>query len=99
MAWTVVKTRWPVSAELMAICAGLLITDFADQDLVRIVPKDGTQSAGEGEALLFIDRDLRDAADLVLDRVFDGDDLVFVALDLVERGIECCRFAGTGGGR
>ena len=40
---------------------------------------------------------LRDAADLVLDRVFDGDDLVFVGLDLAERGVERGGFAGAGG--
>ena len=46
---------------------------------------------------LFVDGNLRDAANLVLDRVFDGDDLVFVALDLVERGVEGGGFAGAGG--
>ncbi len=40
---------------------------------------------------------LGDAADLVFDRVFDGDDLVFVALDFVERGVEGGGFAGAGG--
>ncbi len=55
------------------------------------------RSAGKGKALLLVDRNLRDAADLVFDRVFDGDDLVFVALDLVERGIERRGLAGAGG--
>ncbi len=44
-----------------------------------------------------VDGNLGDAADLVFDRVLDGDDLVFVALDLVERGVERGGFAGAGG--
>ena len=76
---------------------GLGVADFADEDLVGIVAEDGAQAAGEGEALLLVDGNLRDAADLVLDRVFDGDDLVFFALDLVERGVEGGGLAGAGG--
>ena len=35
-------------------------------------------AAGKGEApLLLVDRNLGDASQLVLDRIFDGDDLVF----------------------
>ena len=95
LAWTVVNTRWPVSAELMAICAVSVVADFADHDLVRIVAQDRAQAAREGQALFLVDRNLRDAAHLVFDRIFDGDDLVFVVLDLVERGVERGRLAAT----
>src|ERR1019366_7814949 len=73
-----------------------LIADFADQNLVRIVTQDGTKTAGKCQPLLFVHGNLRYAPNLVFDRVFDGDDLVFVALDLVERGIERRGLAGTG---
>ena len=58
--------------------------------------KNGTKAAREGQALLLVDRDLGDAFDLIFDRVFDGDDLVFVVLDLAERGVEGGGLAGTG---
>src|ERR1035437_9132754 len=76
---------------------GLLIADFADHDLVGIVTQNGAQAAREGEALLLIHRDLGNALDLIFDGVFDGDDLVFVVLDLAERGVERGGFAAPGG--
>jgi len=62
---------------------GLVVADFADENFIGVVAQDGTQAAGEGEAFLLIDGNLGDAANLILDRVFDGDDLVFVAFDFV----------------
>src|SRR5580658_3704354 len=76
---------------------GLGVADFADEDLVGVVAEDRAQAACEGEALFLVDWDLSDAADLVLDRVFDGDDLVLFGLDLVERGVERGGFTGAGG--
>jgi hypothetical protein len=76
---------------------GFLVTDFADEDLVGVMAEDGTQAAGEGEAFFLVDGNLGDAANLVLDRVFDGDDLVFVAFDFVEGGVESGGFSGAGG--
>ena len=37
------------------------------------------RAAGEGEALLFVDRNLQHAGQLVFDRILDGDDLVAVS--------------------
>ena len=54
------------------------VADFAHHDLVGIVTQNRAQAAGEGQALLLVHRNLGDAANLVLDRVFDGDELVFV---------------------
>ena len=62
----------------------LLVADLADHDLVGVVAQDRAQPAREGQALLLVDRDLRDAAELVLDRVLDRDDLVLDGLDLRE---------------
>ncbi len=42
---------------------------------------------------------LRDPLELIFDRIFDGDDLVFVVLDLAQRRVEGGGFAGTGRAR
>ena len=44
---------------------------------------------------LLVHRNLRDALDLIFDRIFDGDDLVFVVLDLTHPGVERGGFART----
>src|SRR5258708_2537598 len=67
---------------------GFRVADFADHDLVRVVTQNRAQAAGKGQAFFFIDGNLRDSANLVLERVLNGDDLVFVALDFVQRRIQ-----------
>src|SRR5208282_5825543 len=76
---------------------GFLVADFADHDFVGVVTQDRTQPAGKREAFLFVYRNLGDAADLIFDGVFDGDDFIFVVLDFVDGGVERRRFAGAGG--
>src|SRR5687767_14108914 len=44
------------------------VADLADHDLVRVVAEDRPQTARERQALLLVDRNLRDAAQLILDR-------------------------------
>ena len=78
---------------------GFLVADFADHDLVRVVTQDGPQAAREGETLLLVHRNLGDAPQLVLNWIFDSDDLVFIALDLVDGRVERGRFPGTRGTR
>ena len=51
------------------------VAHFADQDHVRVVPQDAPQGGGERQADLGVHLDLADARLLVLDRVFDRDDL------------------------
>src|SRR5690606_8976410 len=72
------------------------VPDLADHDLVRIVPENRAQTAGEGQPLLFVDRDLGDAPELVLDRILDGNDLVLDGLDLRQRRVEGRRLSGAG---
>src|SRR6185369_8220892 len=72
------------------------VADFADHDLVGIVTQDGTQTTGKCQALFLINGNLHNAANLVLDRVFDGDELVFFALDLIQSGVQGGRLAGAG---
>src|SRR6266851_396299 len=74
---------------------GFLVADFADHDLIGIVTQNGTQAAREGKTLFLVDGDLRDAAKLIFDRIFDGDDFVFVGLDLVNGGVESGGLART----
>ncbi len=75
---------------------GFFVANFADHDLVGIVTQNRTQAAGEGEALFFVDGNLRDAADLIFDGIFDGDDFIFVGFNFVDRGVERGGFAGAG---
>src|SRR5260370_24813562 len=51
---------------------GFLIADFANHELVGVVPQDGAQAAREGETLFLVHRILRDPAPLILDLIFDG---------------------------
>src|SRR5712692_7181927 len=78
---------------------GFLVANFADHDLVGVVTQDGAQASREGEALLLVHRNLRDTAELILHRIFDGDDFVFVGLDLVDGRIERGGLSGTCGTR
>jgi len=61
------------------------------------VAQDGAQAAREGQTFLFVYGNLGDASQLIFDRVFDGDDLVFVGLDFVYRRIEGRGLARAGG--
>ena len=76
---------------------GFLVADFADHDLVRVMAQNRTQAARKRQALFFVYRNLGDAADLIFDRVFNGDDLVFVVLDFVDGRVERGGFARAGG--
>src|SRR5271170_6109542 len=76
---------------------GFLVANFADHDFIGVVTQDGAQAAGKGEAFLFVDGNLGDAADLIFDGIFDGDDFVFVVFDFVDGGVERGGFAGAGG--
>src|ERR1041385_1504944 len=59
--------------------------------------QNGAQSAGEGEPLFLVHRNLRDAVDLVFHWIFNGDDLVFVGLDLIQGRVERGGLAAAGG--
>ncbi len=76
---------------------GLGVADFADHDLVGIVTQDRAQSARECQALFLVDRNLRNTANLVFDRILNRDDLVFVCLDFVDRRIQRGRLTASGG--
>ena len=81
---SVLNTRWPVSDAWMAALGRFQVAHFADEDHVGIVAQDAAQGGGEGQADLGVHLNLADARLLILDRVFDGDDLGRLVLDLVE---------------
>ena len=72
------------------------VTNLADEDAVRVVPQDRSQAFGKGESLAFIDRNLQDARQLVLHRVFDRDDLLEAGVDLRQHGIHGRGLAAPG---
>ena len=47
---SVVSTRWPVSADSIAICAVSLVADLADHDHVRVGADHRAQAGGERQA-------------------------------------------------
>ena len=66
----------PGQARLDGDLRGFQIADFSHHDHIRVLPQDGPQAAREGQALLLVDGNLQDARQLVLDGVFDRDDLL-----------------------
>ncbi len=67
---------------------GLAVADLADHDLVGVVAQDRAQAFRERETLLLVHRNLQDAGQLVLDRVFDGDDLFAAIVDFGEGRVQ-----------
>src|SRR4051812_44145468 len=78
---------------------GLPVADLADHDDVGVGAHHGAQPAGEGQAGARVDLDLRDALDLALDRVLDGDDVLLGRVDLAQRRVERRRLARAGRAR
>jgi len=79
IGWTVVNTS-ARHADWMAIWAVSLSADFAHMILSGSWRR---MNAGRGQRSVpfFVDWNLGDAAQLIFDRIFNGDDLVFVGLD------------------
>ena len=74
-----------------------LIADFTDEQHVWIVAQNGPQPASKGQPRLFQNLDLVNTFELILDRIFNGDDLANRVVDLVERGVERRGFAAARG--
>src|SRR5205085_1036335 len=70
----------------------LVVANFTDHHDVRILTKNGAEGVGEAQTDVGFDGDLIDAGELVLDRVFDGHDVVFRTVELREHRIERGRF-------
>ena len=72
------------------------ITHFSDHYDVRVLTEDRTKRSTEGHTCFFVYLTLVDISDLLLDRVFDRDNVKVWLSDLTERRIKSCRFTGTG---
>src|SRR6266849_1716920 len=74
---------------------GFEIAHLADHDDVRIVPKKRAQNVGEGQVDLRLDLDLIDALELILDRLLDGEYLLFRGVEAKQTRIERRRLAAS----
>ena len=74
----------------------LAVTDLTDHDDVRILTNDRPKTAGESQSALGPNGDLVDALEVILDRVFDGDDFFLGRIDLAKGAIERRRLATAG---
>ena len=74
----------------------LLIADLADQHDVRILAQDRAQPRGERHPGPRVDLDLVDPLQLVLDRVFDRDDVLDRRFDPVQRRVQGRGLAAAG---
>lgn len=71
------------------------IANFANHHDVGVLTQHASQRAGEGLVGLRVDLDLRDIRHLVLDRIFDRDDVVLHRVDVVQTRVERRRLTGT----
>src|SRR5438445_532787 len=94
-ACTVVNTRCPVSADWTA----MLAVSSSRISPTMIVSENRAKAPREGQPLLLVDRDLRDAGKLILDGILDRDDLVLVIANLGERRVERRRLSRARGAR
>ena len=82
--WSVPKTRWPVSAAVIASEISLEVAHFPHHDHVRIFPQRTAQSRAEGFGV-GVHFALGDVATLrledVFDRILEGND-VLASLDI-----------------
>src|SRR5674476_425819 len=75
---------------------GFAIAHFANHDDVRVLAQDRAQGVGKAQPNLRVNLDLVDAFKLVLNRLFNGDNLEGVGIEFRERGVEGGGFARTG---
>src|SRR5260370_25700412 len=65
---------------------GFLISNFAYQNDVRVLPQNRAQTSGESDSCLRINLHLIHAFELIFDGIFDGDDVLGWRL----QPVECC---------
>ncbi len=75
---------------------GLGIANLADQNHVGILTQDGAKHARKRQAGALVSLDLRDAVDLVLNRILDRNDIQWLVAKLVDQAVERGRLAASG---
>ncbi|KAG0752040.1 hypothetical protein G6F24_013842 [Rhizopus arrhizus] len=67
---------------------GFQVADLADHDRIRVLAQDRAQCGAETHADARIDLDLADTGEVVLHRVFHGQDVAGAAVELAQRRIQ-----------
>ena len=65
-----------------------IVAHFADHDDVRITAEETAEKVGEGVADLGLDRALVHPGQLVLDRVFDGENAALLGVESGEKSVK-----------
>ena len=87
------RTRCPVKADSMAMSAVSLSRISPMSRTSGVLAHQGTERVGECEIDLGLHLDLIDPVDLVLDRVFHGDDLARDGIEFPQNAVEGGGFA------
>ena len=74
---------------------GFLVAHFPDHDPVGILAKEGPEHPREIKADGFVDRDLDNAVDVILDGILGGEELGIDGIDPAQRCVEGRRFSST----
>ena len=74
------ENRVPGQRRLNGDFSRFKVTNFADQNLVRILPQNRSQRRSKRHPNLVVNRNLHDPVNVILNRVFGGDQLVFDAV-------------------
>ena len=75
---------------------GFVVADFADHDHVGILAKQRAEGLRERQPHLLLHLELVDQRQMVLNRVFDGADVVLHRGDFIQRRVESGRFSAAG---
>src|SRR3990170_8598327 len=78
---------------------GFFVADLADHDDVRVLPQEGAEAGGEGDPGSWIDLDLRDPRELILNGVLDRGDVDLGLVQPVKHRIQARRLARPGRAR
>src|SRR5438876_839085 len=73
----------------------LEIANFTDHDHIRVLPHDVAKTGCECQSDLWIHMDLVDPIHLILDRIFDRDDLANGTIDTLQRAVQRRALAAT----
>ncbi len=64
------------------------IAHLPDENDIRVLPKQRSKDRRKGSSCLRVHLDLRDAVEVILDRVFDGHDVHMIRSASIERAVE-----------
>ena len=74
---------------------GFRVADFPDHQRIRVLPQNRAQSGGERQADFRINFDLRDAGQLIFNRIFNRNQAFGQNIDFVQCGVQRRGFAAA----